>query len=150
MTHLWPLLYDYCILLRAVPRFDLRDVVFQICRYVVCALKRRTNIIAQNWIDTVGSESRHEVARSAQVAKLWVAFVDQNSLAGSLFVGGNKYMVIAGDAGAVIRGKKQQSGIVIKKTNTAMVVGTFDEGAQPGDCNIVVENLGDYLVGQGI
>lgn len=86
----------------------------------------------------------------SQVAKLWAGFTDQNSLAGSLFVGGTKYMVIAGDAGAVIRGKFHQSGIVIKKTNTAMVIGTFDEGAQPGDCNIVVENLGDYLIGQGI
>ena len=59
-------------------------------------------------------------------------------------------MVIAGDPGAVIRGKKGPSGIVIKKTNTAMVVGAFDEGPQPGDCNVVVENLGDYLVSQGI
>lgn len=87
---------------------------------------------------------------NTQVAKMWAAFADQNSLMGSLFVGGTKYMVIAGDAGAVLRGKKQQSGIVIKKTNTAMVIGLFDEGAQPGDCNIVVENLGDYLAGQGI
>ena len=54
-------------------------------------------------------------------------------------------MVIPGDAGAVIRGKIKQTGIVVKKTNTAMVIGVFEEGAQPGDCNIVVENLGDYL-----
>ncbi len=40
-----------------------------------------------------------------------------------------------------------QSGIVVKKTNTAMVIGLFDEGVQPGDCNVVVENLGDYLIG---
>jgi len=36
---------------------------------------------------------------------------------------------------------------VVKKTNTAMVIGLFDEGVQPGDCNVVVENLGDYLIG---
>ena len=88
--------------------------------------------------------------RLPQVSKVWAAFADQNSLMGSLFVGGIKYMVIAGDAGSVLRGKMQQSGIVIKKTNTAMVMGLFDERAQPGDCNIVVENLGDYLSSQGI
>ena len=43
-----------------------------------------------------------------------------------------------------------QSGIVVKKTNTAMVIGLFDEGVQPGDCNVVVENLGDYLIGTRI
>ena len=36
---------------------------------------------------------------------------------------------------------------MVKKTNTAMVIGLFDEGVQPGDCNVVVENLGDYLIG---
>jgi profilin len=81
---------------------------------------------------------------------LWRAFTDQNVLPGSLRFGGQKYMLIAGDPGSVIRGKLSQSGIVVKKTNTAMVFGIFDEGVQPGDCNVVVENLGDYLIGQGI
>ena len=84
------------------------------------------------------------------MAKLWAGFTDQNSLGGSLFMGGTKYMVIAGDPGAVIRGKINHHQIVVKKTNTAMVIGMFEEGAQPGDCNVVVENLGDYLIGQGI
>ncbi|RRT75478.1 hypothetical protein B296_00031190 [Ensete ventricosum] len=40
-----------------------------------------------------------------------------------LFLGSAKYMVIQGEAGAVIRGKK---------------------------CNMVVERLGDYLIDQGL
>jgi profilin len=67
-----------------------------------------------------------------------------------LFLGGVKYLVIPGDPGAVIRGKKGQDGVTIKKTVSALVIGIYGEGAQPGEANVVVENLGDYLVGQGI
>ncbi|AQL00685.1 Profilin-1 [Zea mays] len=55
-----------------------------------------------------------------------------------LFLGPTKYMVIQGEPGAVIRGKK------------AMVVGIYDEPMTPGQCNMVVERLGDYLVEQGL
>lgn len=43
-----------------------------------------------------------------------------------------------------------QNGVTIKKTVSALVVGFYGEGVQPGDGNTVVENLGDYLAGQGI
>lgn len=59
----------------------------------------------------------------------------------------------AGDEGAVIRGRGKENksrGVTIKKTATAMVVGIYDEGVQPADCNTVVEKLGDYLMDQGI
>ena len=48
--------------------------------------------------------------------------------------------------------RKEGSGrlLLIKKTNTAMVIGIYDEGVQGGDCNVIVENLGDYLIGQNI
>jgi hypothetical protein len=32
----------------------------------------------------------------------------------------------------------------------AVVIGLYGDGVQPGDVNIVVENLGDYLINQGI
>ncbi|KAJ7294405.1 hypothetical protein O6H91_Y259100 [Diphasiastrum complanatum] len=67
-----------------------------------------------------------------------------------LFLGGSKYMVIQGEPGAVIRGKKGPGGVTIKKTNSALIIGIYDEPVQPGDCNIVVERIGDYLVDQGI
>nr|GEY09397.1 pollen profilin [Tanacetum cinerariifolium] len=48
-----------------------------------------------------------------------------------LFLGGAKYMVIQGEAGAVIRGKKGAGGICIKKTSRAMVCGIYDEPVAP-------------------
>lgn len=65
-----------------------------------------------------------------------------------LFIGGTKYMVIQGEPGSVIRGKKGSGGVTLKKTNCALVIGIYDEPVTPGDCNMVVERLGDYLIDQ--
>nr|A4KA40.1 RecName: Full=Profilin-2; AltName: Full=Allergen Cor a 2; AltName: Full=Pollen allergen Cor a 2; AltName: Allergen=Cor a 2 [Corylus avellana]ABG81297.1 pollen profilin variant 2 [Corylus avellana] len=67
-----------------------------------------------------------------------------------LHLGGTKYMVIQGEAGAVIRGKKGSGGITIKKTGQALVFGIYEEPVTPGQCNMVVERLGDYLAEQGL
>ncbi|CAA6671637.1 unnamed protein product [Spirodela intermedia] len=67
-----------------------------------------------------------------------------------LFLGGIKYMVIQGEPGAVIRGKKGSGGVTIKKTGMALVFGIYDEPVTAGQCNMVVERLGDYLVDQGM
>ncbi|KAF7819747.1 profilin-4 [Senna tora] len=67
-----------------------------------------------------------------------------------LHLAGNKYMVIQGEPGAVIRGKKGSGGITIKKTGQALVFGIYEEPVTPGQCNMVVERLGDYLVDQGM
>ncbi|CAH1425175.1 unnamed protein product [Lactuca virosa] len=67
-----------------------------------------------------------------------------------LFLAGAKYMVIQGEAGAVIRGKKGAGGICVKKTTQAMVFGLYDEPVAPGQCNMVVERLGDYLLDQAL
>ncbi|KAH7836141.1 hypothetical protein Vadar_033112 [Vaccinium darrowii] len=67
-----------------------------------------------------------------------------------LYLGGTKYMVIQGEAGVVIRGKKGPGGITIKKTNQALIIGIYDEPMTPGQCNMIVERLGDYLVEQGL
>ncbi|KAG6658349.1 hypothetical protein I3843_04G144400 [Carya illinoinensis] len=67
-----------------------------------------------------------------------------------LHLGGTKYMVIQGEPGAVIRGKKGSGGITIKKTGQALVFGIYEEPVTPGQCNMVVERLGDYLIEQGL
>ena len=67
-----------------------------------------------------------------------------------LYLGGTKYMVIQGEPGAVIRGKKGSGGITVKKTSGALLIGIYDEPMTPGQCNIIVEKLGDYLIEQGI
>ncbi|KAM1224478.1 hypothetical protein ACFX2G_044327 [Malus domestica] len=41
-------------------------------------------------------------------------------------------------------------GITIKKTSQALLIGIYDEPVTPGQCNIVVERLGDYLIEQGL
>lgn len=41
-------------------------------------------------------------------------------------------------------------GITIKKTGQALVFGIYEEPVTPGQCNMVVERLGDYLIDQGL
>nr|ABB76134.1 profilin 1 [Mangifera indica] len=78
-------------------------------------------------------------------------FDEPGSLAPTgLHLGGTKYMVIQGEPGAVIRGKKGPGGVTVKKTNMAFVIGIYDEPMTPGQCNMIVERLGDYLVEQGL
>ncbi|KAK4479588.1 hypothetical protein RD792_015106 [Penstemon davidsonii] len=67
-----------------------------------------------------------------------------------MFLGGAKYMVIQGEPGAVIRGKKGSGGITIKKTAQALIFGIYEEPMTPGQCNMVVEKLGDYLIEQDL
>ncbi|CAK9146152.1 unnamed protein product [Ilex paraguariensis] len=67
-----------------------------------------------------------------------------------LYLGSLKYMVIQGEPGAVIRGKKGAGGVTIKKTGQALVFGIYEEPVTPGQCNMVVERLGDYLIDQGL
>ncbi|XP_057538313.1 profilin Sal k 4.0201 [Amaranthus tricolor] len=89
--------------------------------------------------------------KQEEISSILKEFDEPNTLAPTgLFLGGEKYMVIAGEPGAVIRGKKGPGGVCIKKTTQALVFGTYDEPVTPGQCNMVVERLGDYLIEQGI
>ncbi|KAM1773966.1 hypothetical protein ACFX12_043393 [Malus domestica] len=47
-------------------------------------------------------------------------------------------------------GDSGSGGITIKKTSQALLIGIYDEPVTPGQCNIVVERLGDYLIEQGL
>jgi profilin len=40
-------------------------------------------------------------------------------------------------------------GVCVKKTGMSLIIGIYDEPMTPGQCNMVVERLGDYLVEQG-
>ena len=71
--------------------------------------------------------------------------LSQGAVAASgLRIGDKKFISIGGIPGECLRGRKGAGGCTVKKTNTAMVIGIYDEGVQGGDCNIIVENLGDY------
>ncbi|TYG59933.1 hypothetical protein ES288_D07G026400v1 [Gossypium darwinii] len=41
-------------------------------------------------------------------------------------------------------------GATVKKTNQALIIGIYDEPVTPGQCNMIVERLGDYLIDQGV
>ena len=38
-----------------------------------------------------------------------------------------------------------QGGTTIRKTATALVFGIYDDPCTPGECNIAVEKLGEYI-----
>ncbi|KAJ0709885.1 putative profilin [Helianthus annuus] len=40
-------------------------------------------------------------------------------------------------------------GVTVKKTGMAIIIGIYDEPMTPGQCNMIVERLGDYLLDQG-
>ncbi|XWS26368.1 hypothetical protein CRYUN_Cryun26dG0026400 [Craigia yunnanensis] len=78
-------------------------------------------------------------------------FAEPSSLAPTgLFLDGVKYMVIQGEPGAVIRGKKGTVGATVKKTNQALIIGIYNKLLTAGQCNMIVERLGDYLIDQGL
>lgn len=86
-----------------------------------------------------------------QVKALVQGFDNGDELGASgIKLGDMKFLVVQGDPGAVIRGRQGDSGICIKQTVTAMVIGIYGEGVQPGDCNVLVEGLGDYLKDMGV
>lgn len=41
-------------------------------------------------------------------------------------------------------------GVTVKKTGQALIFGIYDEPLTPGQCNMIVERLGDYLIDQGL
>ncbi|RAL37166.1 hypothetical protein DM860_004088 [Cuscuta australis] len=85
-----------------------------------------------------------------EITAIMKDFDEPGSLAPTgLHLGGTKYMVIQGEPGAVVRGKKGQGGVTVKKTTQCLLFGIYDEPMTPGQCNMVVERLGDYLVDQG-
>ncbi|KAJ8030924.1 Profilin-1A [Holothuria leucospilota] len=89
-------------------------------------------------------------AVSAAEAKAMVAgFTDPSNLrASGIRASGEKYMCLRTDDSSLY-GKKGSGGICVVKTIQAVLVGTYDESIQPGQCNSVVEKLGDYLRNSG-
>ncbi|KAH7435467.1 hypothetical protein KP509_06G066200 [Ceratopteris richardii] len=94
--------------------------------------------------------SKFPEMKPQEVKDIINAFEDSGPLAEKgLFLGGVKYLVVQGDPGVVIRGKKTQGGVTIKKTNMCLIIGLYDDPVTGGQCNSVVEKIGDYLCEQG-
>ncbi|KAF5935183.1 hypothetical protein HYC85_026312 [Camellia sinensis] len=102
-------------------------------------------------IDLIYSGIVFHIFKPEEITAIMNDFAEPGSLAPTgLYLGGTKYMVIQGEPGAVIRGKKGPGGVTIKKTNQALIIGIYDEPMTPGQCNMIVERLGDYLIDQGL
>eukprot|EP01025_Chloroclados_australasicus_P021359 TRINITY_DN2246_c0_g1_i4.p6 TRINITY_DN2246_c0_g1~~TRINITY_DN2246_c0_g1_i4.p6 ORF type:complete len:130 (-),score=27.90 TRINITY_DN2246_c0_g1_i4:267-656(-) len=68
---------------------------------------------------------------------------------GGIHIGGTKYFFLGGVDKEVIRGKLGAGGICIRQTEAAILIGIYGEGTAPSECNLIVENLGDYLQENG-
>ncbi|KAL6215540.1 hypothetical protein ACLB2K_014969 [Fragaria x ananassa] len=70
-----------------------------------------------------------------EIAAIMKDFDQPGTLAPTgLFLGGTKYMVIQGEAGAVIRGKKGSGGVTVKKTNQALIIGSVNAPEEQSCC----------------
>ncbi|CAO1620606.1 unnamed protein product [Jaminaea pallidilutea] len=67
---------------------------------------------------------------------------------GGLHVAGKKYFVLRADDRSIY-GKAGGDGIVLVKTNQAVLVGQYASPIIPGEATKVVEQLADYLLGVG-
>ncbi|KAJ8755742.1 hypothetical protein K2173_024286 [Erythroxylum novogranatense] len=119
-------------------------------RDIDATASRRTAILGHDGIVWAQS-SNFPPFKPEEISAIMKDFEEPGSLAPTgLHFGGSKYMVILGEPGAVIGGKKGAGGITVKKTGQALVFGIYDEPLTPGQCNMIVERLGDYLTDQGL
>lgn len=85
-----------------------------------------------------------------QLDILIASFEDESALQEKgVHLGEQRYFAIQGEPGSVIRGKYKTAGFTAKKTKQAVILGGYGEGVQPGECNLVVENLADDLMEDG-
>ncbi|OIW09019.1 hypothetical protein TanjilG_05995 [Lupinus angustifolius] len=97
-----------------------------------------------------GESSKFPKFKAEEIEAIMKGFDEPNILAtNGLYLGGTKYNVIQGENGAVINAKQGRSGISVKKTNKAVVIGIFEEPMAPEECSKIVDKLGDYLIDQG-
>ncbi|KAI3630654.1 hypothetical protein MIR68_008910 [Amoeboaphelidium protococcarum] len=81
-----------------------------------------------------------------EVQELIKGFKDANALrASGLKLNAVKYIVIRADDRSIY-GKQGTGGVVCVKTKSAVLIGFYDESAQPGEATKVVEQLADYLI----
>lgn len=65
-----------------------------------------------------------------------------------LRIASERYVFLNCD-GSVMRARKGASGAIIVKTGQAIILATYNDQIQPGQCSNVVEKLGDYLKNAG-
>eukprot|EP00217_Crustomastix_stigmatica_P009389 CAMPEP_0183803076 /NCGR_PEP_ID=MMETSP0803_2-20130417/32068_1 /TAXON_ID=195967 /ORGANISM="Crustomastix stigmata, Strain CCMP3273" /LENGTH=125 /DNA_ID=CAMNT_0026047809 /DNA_START=32 /DNA_END=409 /DNA_ORIENTATION=+ len=69
--------------------------------------------------------------------------------AGGIKAGGTKYIFLSADGDDAVRGKSGATGIVVAKTQSAVVIGVHDDGATTAQCYGTVCRIADYMKGVG-
>lgn len=62
-----------------------------------------------------------------------------------ILLGGVKYLYLQSDD-SQMQGKKGSSGVSIARSNKCVIIGTYKDGQQPGNCRLQVERIRDYLL----
>eukprot|EP01086_Lenisia_limosa_P002953 TRINITY_DN17089_c0_g1_i1.p1 TRINITY_DN17089_c0_g1~~TRINITY_DN17089_c0_g1_i1.p1 ORF type:complete len:127 (+),score=49.77 TRINITY_DN17089_c0_g1_i1:41-421(+) len=95
---------------------------------------------------SVWATSKDFALQAGEGKALVNAFTDPASVLGAgIRIGGDKMMTIKADSRSIYA-KKGSSGAVCVKTNQAVLIATYDEKIQPGQCTTIVERLADYLL----
>ncbi|OKK10607.1 hypothetical protein AMK16_33155 [Streptomyces sp. CB00455] len=61
---------------------------------------------------------------------------------------GVRYLGAKGDIRSVVA-RKSATGVIHAKTKQAVVIGRYDESQNPGEAQLTVEKLADYLIANG-
>ncbi|CAO3697365.1 unnamed protein product [Rhizopus stolonifer] len=85
----------------------------------------------------------------AEVQEVIAGFSNPDPIrANGIHIAGAKYFAIKADERSIY-GKKNADGVCIVKTTQAILVATYKDGIQPGNCAKIVEGLADYLISVG-
>ncbi|KAL9030101.1 MAG: hypothetical protein Q9196_001741 [Gyalolechia fulgens] len=88
----------------------------------------------------------------AEIKAVVASFADTNDLkrvqSEGFYVAGEKFFTLISDERSLY-GKKGKEGVVIVKTQQAILVAHYPESVQPGVAANTVEQLGDYLISVG-
>ncbi|KAJ5510456.1 hypothetical protein N7453_002559 [Penicillium expansum] len=83
-----------------------------------------------------------------QVQALVKAYVDPRSLSEGFYIGEHKYLAIKADHRSIY-GRSGKQGVIIAKTNEAIVIAHYPETVQPDEATNVTESLVDHLINIG-
>lgn len=99
----------------------------------------------------VWAKSANLNVSDAEIKNLAAGISDPSKFqTGGVHVGGIRYMFLRMNPdGTAVYGKKGPAGVCVYKSTQAVVIGMYSEGMQPGQCNVAVEKVGDYLKGAG-
>ncbi|KDE02766.1 profilin [Microbotryum lychnidis-dioicae p1A1 Lamole] len=96
------------------------------------------------WASSTGYE-----LTSDEQANIVKAFSDPSSAqANGIRAAGNKFFTLAANDRSIY-GKKAADGIILVKTNQAVLVAEYSHPTLPGEATKIVEELADYLIGVG-